>query len=362
MRIFYRYEYDISKNKYEKPFFAAFELLKAAKLNYKDVLFNIDTFEDKQSKRKSSIHRILEEYEEYNDCYYVKPSLASARSNHIGITNCGPDNWNPKQASIERKEHLFDILKKIPKPWNISYTVVLNQVNWFGEAKKHIQFINELKEKLPTYLPFSSNVSIEFDYAKKQKIHLIFEIENGNCKEEPFLKMARELFGMDYSRLSTYVYFENEEIEKKKKADNRAKEILLPYAKIELVSLQNTDYAREHTPVSISKAIKRIKTLKFLYLGCINGLYTLIKRDEHNNQIKVYFDYANKCLCGAVRYTGLYFEYHLNMNSIAIKAQREVDDYISCAIREVHKLETLAFQHIANLFPQTPHWFKASTD
>jgi len=364
MRIFYRYYFDITKSiPIQNSYKTVISLVEHLGVNYEEVLFKFYDFVDKKSSvnKKIKVQRLLDMYPQYTDYYFCDPCTFASDINYVGFTNCEPDNWNKSKSYVSGLSNIIEeITLKIPRPWNIDYQIVFNQIGWFGNSLPQIEITSKNKDRVPTLLPISSNISIGWNgYERKNKVILSFEITESTKEYKRYVEETAAFLKTNYKEFNSYVYFEDEEIFFNKNIEKNIKQTINKYEeKVNDILINKLAFENGTSTISPRKAIcKLIKNLDFMYFGCENGVYAISKVDKYNHQVKIYLDYAGGILSAAIRYTGINFLYSFNIQDIQPKFQEEVEEYFKYVLAAVNELEGDLFDIISSSYPETPNWF-----
>lgn len=335
-------------------------------VTYKEILFKFYDFIDKkpQVNAKNKMVRIFEMYPQCSDYYFCTPYSLTSDINYVGFSNCEPDNWNKIKSNDSIICNLInEIILKIPNPWNIGYKIAFNQINWLEGTIPQIEITTKNKNRVPTLLPMSSNISIGWNsYERKNKVILNFEITEDTKNYKKYLEETAAFLSTDYKEFYSYVYLEDDEILENRAIEKNLKQLISKSEKKVFESCtKKLTIENGSGTISPRKALcKVIKNMEYLYYGCENGVYAISKVDKCNHQIKIYLDYADGILSATIRYTGINFSYSFPIKEIHPKFQEEIEQYLKNVLAAANELEENLFNIITDSYPKTPNWFTYS--
>ena len=373
MRVFDFYQFNIAEHVSYKDTVAYLQnMLSELGLGYKNLSFNIDLIMRKEISDIIADYPHLERYKYFYNRY-----------RRDILTSMTPE-WGQGKIYVEKddKDSVLDIFSKAARVYNFVGTMILQQIDWFGDGIKPTAFNQTWDIGEPTICGSNGivNNSIiltrSFGYGNKTNIIglLIESTTDGEPRDtgELLLRLEPYLGKPIFSRRDCY--FEPKESELFETYRKEARDILRQ--KISEIDSKDKEKYRTHVndtfvPALIDKKMIRdvFRDTDFTVLpkrkGDLPGMNSLTCVDRHN--FKYTLDIDRSSLCPTFFYfyiciTGCNFVLSSDQEVIMAADRKEAAEKLSYLAKFVTGLKNEFGGYLAERFGDTPGWYFVEKD
>lgn len=325
-------------------------------LDYKDILFDLHSYKEKNAKRKTYFEKISEK-DSFWKKYQVDYECDFAANTHIiGVSNLIKGDWRKNERGHE--ENTIEIIEKLEEQLKImpqsAYKIAFNHISWLGITEERgALWDSGVSQKYP----LSSNVTIMNDYREKEYISLNFDMRSEYKNHHKYVDDFSDYIGCIYKKEVQFI-LDDAERKKYAKANLQVKKLL---EKIEFTQIK--------IDASISQGVQKLhikKMLKEVFLGMNvdykgDGQYVLDKVDRYRNRLTIYVDYdkEQRSLCATLTYKGVGFKHSIFYTEVKPVL---CDDIIKQYAGEVcKKVDTFVCNYVPKIidyYDMPPEWYE----
>lgn len=367
MRVFDKYTFNIaSRVKFKDTKKYMDTILEELGLGYKNVSFTYKGF-------KTSLEQMLDKYPNlFKYCYEYEPYGKGVKV----LTSLTP-NWTKGELYAEAADwdSLFEIVSKCPRGMNITGTLVLDQIDWYGEGVKEAALwcYKEKKDKAQVFLTrniINSQIILRREYDdgnKYNNVSVIVEATTGE-NDEPrdttdIIKKLEPYLGTPgrTERICRNSLAEEWTISEKEWS---CREILVK--RIEEFYPQKRKFNEvEFIPnIADKKKIKAAFKGTSFEIGDRKGLLPRMNhvfcRDAHNRQYEILFDRTQSSpdyFYWYVTIKGYNFSVGSDQNIMYVSSEKEANEKLSMIAKFCEELVEDFDQLLLDNFGATPEWY-----
>ena len=370
MRIFDIYTFNVAniiKIKDTKKYI--YKMLKDMRLRYEEISFTIESF-------MTDIEKVVEKHPNLAKYrYYYEPFRTNV------LTSLAPE-WNRGDvyAKAEDRNAIFDVFSKIPRGFNVTGSIILHHIDWYGEGKKELaiggnEFAREKANICDAYsdsvLSSSIHIMRQFDDGNKfNRLKVIVEATSDgvprNTKE--IIKKLEKYIGKPENYIRRCV-FGDEQTKHFQKLQEDACKLLTERIKEEYQIDQNEYVKRMSDPFIPALVDKKMIAKSFADTGfsivsnnkTVPGANALRNIDGHNFLYEVLIDRTQICQSFFRFYIfirGYNFQIGNTQDVIYADSREEAAQKLSQLAEYCVKLREEFGEYLSEKFGDTPKWYE----
>ncbi|MGN0427194.1 MAG: hypothetical protein ACI4F0_05280 [Agathobacter sp.] len=367
MRVFDKYTFNIiSKVEFKDTKKYIDAMLNELGLSYRNVSFSYEGY-------KTKIESVIEKYPNLSKyCYEYVLFKRNV------LTSFKP-NWRNGEIYAEQEDwnSLFEIVSKCPREMNIFPTLVLDQIDWYGEGVKEtaLKALEGTEGEAEIYYPWiaiNSQIILlgKYNYENRRNVVQVIVEATVEGQSEPrnttdIIKKLETYLGTPVSseRICRYSMEEEENYREKKKECER-----LLYERIENFYPRKRDVKFDKVEFIPNLADK--KKIKDAFKGTgfemgdrkrlIPGMNRVLCKDSHNHQYEILFDRTQNSpdyFYWYVKIEGHNFLINSGQNTMYASSENEAREKLSMIAKFCTDFVAEFDKTLVDNFGATPEWY-----